>query len=103
MTQAPYHQMNPLDPASATVHDTSLFAVSSYDRAVDMQEQQGYTCSYCGKEFLIKHQFIGHMNMHMNLRPFTCKLCLKSFAYGTSLSRHKRLCHKVVGQNEYIP
>ncbi|XP_076460733.1 uncharacterized protein LOC143293577 isoform X27 [Babylonia areolata] len=62
----------------------------------------GYTCPYCGKTILIRHHFIGHLNGHMKVKPHQCTRCNKSFAYGTSLSRHKRTCGGPVnyGQDE---
>ena len=54
----------------------------------------GYTCPYCGKRIMIRHHFIGHLNGHLNVKPHRCNRCSRSFAYGTSLSRHKRTCTK---------
>ena len=52
----------------------------------------GYCCPYCGKRIMIRHHFIGHLNGHLNVKPHRCHRCSRSFAYGTSLSRHKRTC-----------
>ena len=37
----------------------------------------------------------GHMNKHLNLKPFVCQLCRKAFANSTSLRRHNRDVHNL--------
>lgn len=56
------------------------------------QSSKTFSCHLCGKGFRVKHQFIGHLNTHMSLKPFCCEFCDKSFAYATNLSRHRRTC-----------
>lgn len=56
------------------------------------QNSKSFSCHLCGKVFRVKHQFIGHLNTHMNRKPFRCEFCDKSFAYATNLSRHRRTC-----------
>ncbi|RUS91749.1 hypothetical protein EGW08_000457, partial [Elysia chlorotica] len=51
---------------------------------------RSFPCHICGKIFPVKHQFIGHLNTHMNRKPFCCEFCEKSFAYSTNLSRHRK-------------
>lgn len=51
-----------------------------------------YDCPFCLRIFSSKHQFIGHVNSHMDVKPFRCELCEKSFAYATNLSRHRHTC-----------
>ena len=53
---------------------------------------KSFPCHICGKIFPVKHQFIGHLNTHMNRKPFCCEFCEKSFAYSTNLSRHRKTC-----------
>lgn len=49
-----------------------------------------YQCEYCGKEYLQRAQFEGHVNKeHTGLRPFECDQCDKTFHGRPSLRMHK--------------
>lgn len=44
------------------------------------KRRKPYKCSYCGKEFLQRAQFDGHVNKeHTGARPFSCDQCDKKF------------------------
>lgn len=49
-------------------------------------------CERCDKYFIKRVDYLGHMNTrHLNLRPYACDLCNKSFAYLKSLRRHRQM------------
>lgn len=62
--------------------------------SVFIGQERLFQCPFCRKILQQRHQFVGHVNMHLKIAPFKCKLCLKSFPYRTSLSRHTRTHHK---------
>ncbi|XP_053406959.1 zinc finger protein 235-like isoform X1 [Mercenaria mercenaria] len=51
-----------------------------------------HECHICNKKFFETSTYRGHMNTHMNARPYSCLLCNKAFAYKFSLQRHNRSC-----------
>lgn len=54
------------------------------------QRRKPYQCTYCGKEYLQRAQFDGHVNReHTGLKPFKCDQCDKTFHGRPSLRMHK--------------
>ena len=49
-----------------------------------------HVCGVCGKGFTMRGHYIGHMNMHNQVKAFQCTTCSKTFAYRTSLRTHIR-------------
>ncbi|CAG2207325.1 KRAB [Mytilus edulis] len=84
----------------------------------NINNQQGYICSFCGKNIKTKsghrrHElihsdndkkrrechvcnnkfhFLGHMNTHMVNKPFKCEKCKLQYAYKASYKRHLEVC-----------
>lgn len=54
-----------------------------------------YTCEQCGKGFMIKNHYEGHMNAHMNYKPFQCQQCHKSFSHKRSIIKHTSMCMSI--------
>ncbi|XP_070211150.1 uncharacterized protein [Littorina saxatilis] len=50
-----------------------------------------YRCSICGKGFVSRGHYVGHMNMHNNTKTFVCTVCYKTFAYMSSLKFHMKM------------
>jgi hypothetical protein len=48
-----------------------------------------YNCTVCKYKTMQKDAFLGHMNIHNNIKPYKCRKCPKSFAYRQSLIAHK--------------
>ncbi|KAL8586386.1 hypothetical protein ACOMHN_023001 [Nucella lapillus] len=51
-----------------------------------------FRCGLCGKGFLMKGHYEGHMNMHNNVKAFHCPGCPRRFAYKSSLNAHVKFC-----------
>ena len=51
-----------------------------------------FRCEVCGKGFLMKGHYVGHMNMHFNVKSFECPTCPRKFAYKSSLKSHVKFC-----------
>ena len=55
-----------------------------------------FRCEHCGKGFVVKDHYEGHMNMHSNVRVHQCPFCAITFAFKSGLRRHvkKGTCRK---------
>ncbi|KAK9496738.1 hypothetical protein O3M35_013027 [Rhynocoris fuscipes] len=51
-----------------------------------------HRCSYCSKEFKRSSDLIRHIKIHTREKPFTCKLCFRTFTVRSALGVHMR-CH----------
>ena len=49
----------------------------------------------CHKTFVKSTSLIVHYQRHINLRPFSCKVCGMSFTQSGTLARHSKAIHKV--------
>jgi len=52
-----------------------------------------YDCTQCGKSLTTALGLDSHMRLHTNEKPFSCKLCSKTFKYPTSLKFHVKKWH----------
>ncbi|XP_034471944.1 zinc finger protein 484-like isoform X2 [Drosophila innubila] len=52
-----------------------------------------YVCEYCAKEFSKTYDLIRHRRSHTKEKPYTCSLCLKSFATKSKLNEHRKRQH----------
>ncbi|XP_041371254.1 zinc finger protein 2-like isoform X1 [Gigantopelta aegis] len=56
-------------------------------------QQQGLKCFLCAKVFSNKGLLAGHVNGHMQLKPYQCATCKRSFQYATSRYIHQKRCN----------
>ena len=54
-----------------------------------LKKKQG-NCSICNKEFIDMDNLKEHMNIHSDVKPYVCRICLKSFRNKCMLTRHVR-------------
>ena len=43
-------------------------------------------CSYCPKMFAIRNPLYAHEHMHLNIRPYRCSFCSKTFTHQSNLN-----------------
>ena len=59
-------------------------------------EERKYKCDQCGKGFNCKETFVGHMNMHLGLKPFKCEYCGAAYQNKSNLLAHlKKSCKNI--------
>ncbi|XP_078519480.1 zinc finger protein 438 [Lissotriton helveticus] len=62
-----------------------------------------HKCHICNRTFQLKHHLEDHMNTHMNRRPYSCRLCRKSYVHSGSLNTHMKLHHSESRLKKLIP
>ncbi len=55
----------------------------------------GYTCNYCNKRCTSKQSFKNHIITHLDIRPYTCKLCGNAFVRRQAIHRHLTSVHAI--------
>ncbi|XP_064645661.1 uncharacterized protein LOC135498998 [Lineus longissimus] len=51
-----------------------------------------YKClEHCGREFFNRRDYENHQRMHLNVRPFACGLCDKTFTSKNLMNRHSQV------------
>ena len=68
---------------------TSVTGLKGHKNRVHLKKMR-HVCGVCGKGFTMRGHYIGHMNMHNQVKAFQCTTCSKTFAYRTSLRTHIR-------------
>lgn len=47
-----------------------------------------YVCEKCSKGFMARAHYVGHVNMHNQIKPFKCPRCPMSYFYKQDLRKH---------------
>ena len=59
-------------------------------------EERKHKCDQCGKGFACKETYVGHMNMHLGLKPFKCEYCGAAYQNNSNLLAHlKKSCKNI--------
>ncbi|XP_030644845.1 zinc finger and BTB domain-containing protein 22 [Chanos chanos] len=77
---------------------------SMRDRHVKMQHLnlRPFTCPVCTKSFKMKHHLTKHLKTHGGLRPYECRLCGKKVIWRDSFLRHQARCERLVASGTAV-
>ncbi|XP_029284282.1 zinc finger protein 271-like [Cottoperca gobio] len=70
-------------PASSSTEHTETHSRSSAGEKL-------FSCSQCGKRFVLKGNLKLHMITHTGEKPYSCSVCMKSFTQKSNLQTHMR-------------
>ncbi|CAG5956507.1 unnamed protein product [Menidia menidia] len=81
-------------------HCGKAYALKSMrDRHVKMAHLnlRPFGCPVCSKSFKMKHHLTKHLRTHGGLRPYECSLCGKKVVWRDSFLRHQARCQRLAG------
>ena len=94
------HRKNVMD--RQTYAGLKTMPPGSYEKLRMLNKELGrftahFICKYrgCNRIFTKSTSLIVHYWRHINIRPFTCKICNTSFTQSGTLSRHNRTVHGI--------
>uniref|UniRef100_A0A3Q3AIJ7 Zinc finger and BTB domain containing 22a n=1 Tax=Kryptolebias marmoratus TaxID=37003 RepID=A0A3Q3AIJ7_KRYMA len=78
---------------------------SMRDRHVKMQHLnlRPFGCPVCTKSFKMKHHLTKHLKTHGGLRPYECGLCGKKVVWRDSFLRHQARCERLASSSGAAP
>ncbi|KAK7124146.1 hypothetical protein R3I94_018492 [Phoxinus phoxinus] len=102
-------QNPPCSPLSATpkvhfCHCGKAYTLKSMrDRHVKMQHLnlRPFACPVCAKSFKMKHHLTKHVKTHGGLRPYECALCGKKIVWRDSFLKHQARCQQTAAAASY--
>ncbi|XP_060565298.1 zinc finger protein 239-like [Ruditapes philippinarum] len=53
-----------------------------------------YECEHCDMKFFYRSHYFGHLNKHLNVKPFSCETCHKAFRYKITCQLHEKICFR---------
>ncbi|XP_067280944.1 zinc finger and BTB domain-containing protein 22 [Pseudorasbora parva] len=100
ISQRPLQSSSPCSPLSATpkvhlCHCGKAYTLKSMrDRHVKMQHLnlRPFACPVCAKTFKMKHHLTKHVKTHGGLRPYECAFCGKKIVWRDSFLKHQARC-----------
>ncbi|XP_076862152.1 zinc finger and BTB domain-containing protein 9 isoform X1 [Brachyhypopomus gauderio] len=82
-------------------HCGKAFTMKSMrDRHVKMQHLnlRPFACPVCAKSFKMKHHLTKHVKTHGGLRPYECALCGKKIVWRDSYLKHQARCQRLASR-----
>lgn len=87
-TDSTAHFGHVLTHVNTTQIETKVKQQQDMGSQVRVPKERPYSCSECGKSFLLKHHLTTHARVHTGERPHVCVHCGKSFAHKHCLHTH---------------
>lgn len=93
-----------LSPYAGKVHfchcGKAFTLKSMRDRHVKMQHLnlRPFACPVCAKSFKMKHHLTKHVKTHGALRPYECAVCGKKIIWRDSFLKHQARCHHLANR-----
>lgn len=87
-TDGTAHFGHVLTHVNTTQIETKVKQQQDMGSQVRVPKERPYSCSECGKSFLLKHHLTTHARVHTGERPHICVHCGKSFAHKHCLHTH---------------
>lgn len=87
-TDTSTHFGHVLTHVNTTQIETKVKTQQDMGSQVRVPKERPYSCSECGKSFLLKHHLTTHARVHTGERPHICVHCGKSFAHKHCLHTH---------------
>lgn len=87
-TDSASHFGHVLTHVNTTQIETKVKQQQDMGSQVRVPKERPYSCSECGKSFLLKHHLTTHARVHTGERPHVCVHCGKSFAHKHCLHTH---------------
>ncbi|XP_036893142.1 zinc finger protein 438 isoform X2 [Sturnira hondurensis] len=66
---------------------------SAFRNGFSGMKKPWHRCPVCNHHFQFKQHLQDHMNIHTNRRPYSCRICRKTYVRSGSLSSHVKLHH----------
>ena len=58
------------------------------------EQEKDFQCAQCGKGFVTRDSYEGHLNMHAGVKPIKCRYCDMRYQNRSNAIAHEKKSHK---------